>query len=438
MLNPNELKPEIVKDRLANAVNVSGAMDNCFFHSYAAYLLSNNLPLPTDLFTPNPENKDSPAEKLKDIFKEPKDLEIFNAYRQQKYPGSEPSEMLVEKSLVLGVLFREWFAKNLAENQQHKQQLFDNNDNSKVSFLKLIENYRELGRDVVMSDDRMAPIFESNRAFFDKLAHIPQPNETENFRDYWENQGYQNYCEYVAKPGVKLSITDVEPVLKMQNVPYTLYSKHSGGVVTHNEGDTTQPHFDLAISGQAGHYYLLKDSKTEASLNEFQASMEQYRLDREAVVKMPGTPAEKLAACEEMPSPLVGAMCYQSQIGEDPIELLIRKSAEMKSSVAQEHLNNADENMGQNKHHPDHASQPLTAKENRVLEATTAAQSTTVKYQHYKQGMKDLILQSRNTPNLPNLVSLKDIDKAQALEGECDEDFAKRLQESEFKGAGLK
>ncbi len=117
---------------------------------------------------------------------------------------------------------------------------------------------------------------------------------------------------------------------------------------------------------------------------------------------------------------------------------MIRTSAEIKSSVSQAHLENANENVGQNTHHSDLDNQPLTAKEKQVLEATTATQSITDKYQVYKQEVKDLILQSRDTTDVPNLVSLKDIDKAQALDGESDEDFAKRLQESEFKGAGLK
>ena len=118
MIDENNLQPQLINFRIANAVDVSGALDNCFFHSYAAYLLSNKLPLPTDLFTPNPANKNSPAEQLKQIFKGPDDLEMFNAHYQQKYPDAQPNEMLAEKALVLGVLCRENFANQLSKDEE--------------------------------------------------------------------------------------------------------------------------------------------------------------------------------------------------------------------------------------------------------------------------------------------------------------------------------
>ena len=281
MISGKDLPPELITARLANAVDVSGAMNNCFFNTYAAYLLSNKLPLPDDLFTPNPAKKGSLAEALKDTFKGPSDLDIFNAYHQQKYPGVESSEMLAEKSLVLGVLFREWFAKKLLENQENKQQLFSNDDTSKISFLKTIDGCRVIGTNGAIKDDRMLPIIEANREFFTNLPRTPLPNEKERFLDYWEKVGYKRYCEHLSKSGVALSYTDVEPVLIAQNVPYTLYSKSTGRIETQHAGDTTKPPLEFAISEMAGHYFLLKDRDTETSLSELQASLVQYRTDKE-------------------------------------------------------------------------------------------------------------------------------------------------------------
>lgn len=436
MIDENNLQPQLINFRIANAVDVSGALDNCFFHSYAAYLLSNKLPLPTDLFTPNPANKNSPAEQLKQIFKGPDDLEMFNAHYQQKYPDAQPNEMLAEKALVLGVLCRENFANQLSKDEANKDQLFENNDENKISFLKIIDSYRDFGRETVLADDRIAPIYESNREFFDGLSQTPQANEKEDFRAYWDQQGYKNYCQHLAKPGVQVSFTDFDPVLKAKNIPYALYSNQDGSITAQNTGDTSKPKFELAISGADAHYSLLKNSTTETSLNDYAASMAQYKADREAIVAMQGTPESKLKACTKMPSQLVGVICPKAEVG-NPVEILIARCAEIKSNLAQPNLN-----LGVNQQEQafeDH-NEALTEREQRVLDATASTQPDAEKYKIYKNEVKSLIIEGRkgfsNDPN--NAVPKEDIENAEAFEGESDEDFAKRLQDSEFKGAGLK
>lgn len=437
MNDRDELQPPLIS-RMANAVDVSAALDNCFFHSYAAHLLSNKLPLPADLFTPNPVNQGSPAEKLKEIFKGPDDLDVFNAYQQQKYPNAEPSQMLVEKTLVLGVLLRENFAQQLLENNAHKEQLFDNNDENNVSFLKLIDSCRDFGLEHVLADDRMAPICEANRDFFDNLSHTPTPNEAQDIRTYWEQQGYKNYCQHLAEPGVKVSFTDFDPVLKAQNVPYTIYSKQDGSITSENAGDTTQPKFELALAGTEGHYSLLKNNETESILNDYAASLVQYSTDREGLLSMQGTVENNQKACENMPSQLLGAIVPKSIAG-DPVQVLIDRCATIKASLVQENL------LVQERDQPLLESgantQELTEQEQRVLEATASSQPDAEKYNAYKNEVKSLIFAARkgNFSNDPDhAIPAGAIESAEALEGESDEDFAKRLQDSEFKGVGLK
>lgn len=440
-MDENNLQPQLINFRIANAVDVSSALDNCFFNSYAAYLLSNKLPLPNDLFTPNPANKNTPAEKLKETFKGADDLEIFNAYHQQKYPNAESSEMLAEKTLVLGVLCRENFANQLSKDEEHKDQLFENNDENKISFLKIIDSYRDFGRETVLADDRIAPIYESNREFFDGLSQTPQANEKDGFRAYWDQQGYENYCQHLAKPGVQVSITDFDPILKAQNIPYTLYSKQDGSITAQNTGDTSKPTFELVISGAEAHYSLLKNSTTETSLNDYAASMAQYKADREAIVSMQGTPESKVKACTKMPSQLVGAICPKGEVG-NPVNILIARCAEIKSNVSQANLNVGDNNHQEyaSENNNENNNEALTEREQRVLDATASTQADPEKYKSYKNEVKSLIIEGRkgfsNDPN--NAIPKEDIENAEAFEGETDEEFAERLQDSELKGAGLK
>ena len=288
----------------------------------------------------------------------------------------------------------------------------------------------------VLADDRIAPIYESNREFFDGLSQTPQANEKEDFRTYWDQQGYKNYCQHLAKPGVQVSFTDFDPVLKAKNIPYALYSNQDGSITAQNTGDTSKPKFELAISGADAHYSLLKNSTTETSLNDYAASMAQYKADREAIVAMQGTPESKLKACTKMPSQLVGVICPKAEVG-NPVEILIARCAEIKSNLAQPNLNLGDNQ--QEQAFEDH-NEALTEREQRVLDATASTQPDAEKYKIYKNEVKSLIIEGRkgfsNDPN--NAVPKEDIENAEAFEGESDEDFAKRLQDSEFKGAGLK
>lgn len=434
MINADEV---ILNQRLANAVDVPGVLDNCFFHSYAAYVLANKLPLPTDLFTPSAEKAGSPAERLKETFKSPADLEIFNTYQQQRFPGTEDSKMIAEKSLVLGVLYREWFAEQLLKNEAHKDELFDNDNESKVSFIKLINACRDVGVETALRDDRMAPIYEANPDFFNNLHRTPQLDEKQAFRTYWDEQGYKNYCQHLATPNVRISFTDVDPVLKSQNVPYTLYSKQDGSITSQNAGNAEQPRFELVISETEEHYTLLKDNQTEGPLNEYAASLAQYKVDREAILLMDGTQAEKRDASRNMPSQLVGATCPRGAIANNQIEALIAAVTEIKSKVSQLEAEDRQDITATMQ------DTPLTAKEQQVLQATTEHNLHTdpSKVQSYKEEVKKLIVEGRKgdfSNDSQNVISTQDAKDAEGLEGETDEDFAKRLQDTEFRGAGLK
>ncbi len=421
----DRIEPSI-RDRVKDAVNVSSALDNCFFHSYAAYLLSNHLPLPQDLFLPVSENQGSPAEQLKKIFKHEKDLDIFDTYQQMTVANAEPCEMLVEKTLVLGVLFREWFVDNLLKDEANKERLFRNGD--PVSFLTVIKAVREFGLDTVSADDRMAPIVEANAEFFNDLSLSTQADEEQQFHDYWEQQGYKRYCEYLANPRVKVSFTDVDPVLKAMDVPYVIYSKQDCSLTASHEGDVTKPKFELAIAAREGHYYLLKDSATEESLNTYAASLLQYEGDREEILRL-RTKELRLQACEDVNSQLISMSLPKGSLSDNPIQLLIDSVENIKSATLAR--------LSQ----PEATAQPLSVKENQVIDATIATQSDPEKSRQYKAEVSALILAGQKSgffANKDNPIPIDELDSAEALEGESDEDFAKRLQEAEFRKVGLK
>jgi hypothetical protein len=421
MSSSQPVPDEDLQQRLADSVDVSAAMDNCFFHSYAAYRLSHHLDLPADLFRPVP-GRDSPAERLKTQFTQASDLDLFNQhYRQMNQHASSDEEMLMEKTLVLGVLLREWFADKLLENAANKEELFDNNDEHKPSFMKMMV----ICQDASLGDpnERLEllrlqndPIFKANEAYFSQVAHQPEGAVSEMaLREYWNQSGYQNYCAYLAKPGVSISITDVAPVLNAENLPYTIYSKSSAQTMLENHGEPGMPRFECALDAASGHYHLLKTDQTAESLGQYQASMSQYLVDREEVLKLPDE--QRLSACRHMPSQLLATIFRPGQVPAEASELLQESVRAMKASVQSHSLAGrptVPTDSGQ-----------LSAREAHVLDSMVNEVVDPAKVQHYKDELKQLLIQGREGfSNRPTM--------------DADEQLAQELQDEEFKKAGLK
>ncbi|MFI4919346.1 MAG: type IV secretion protein Dot, partial [Legionellales bacterium] len=102
--------PKSLAARIKESLDVSGAFDNCFFHTYASYLLANEKSLPDDLFTFKSLLGDaSYAAKLQTRFPNQESLSLFEDFARPQGQALEPVDpnFLVEKTLVLGFLLRE-------------------------------------------------------------------------------------------------------------------------------------------------------------------------------------------------------------------------------------------------------------------------------------------------------------------------------------------
>lgn len=84
---------------------------------------------------------------------------------------------------------------------------------------------------------------------------------------------------------------------------------------------------------------------------------------------------------------------------------------------------------------------PLTDKEKAVIETTVSSQPIKEKAQQYKENLQDLMHAVKSNSLFEKVkkpIDIENLDKAEHEEGESDEDFATRLQEAEFRKAGLK
>ena len=450
------------QQRIAGALDVSGAMKNCFFHAFSAYLLSNNLPLPADLFAPNAANGETPAEQLKTLFTSTDDLELFAKSYTQKHPGTEAGNMLVEKTLVLGVLCREWFAKKLLANTNHKEDLMQ----SVIQFLPIVgEDFKEAAQ--------FACLYESNKAFFD--GQIQNFNEAD-LRTYWNNEGYQRYCNHLATSGVTISPWDVAPVLNELHIPYTFYDQTNPRTeILREPNHAGILPLEIALHPTEGHYFLLKTPTTAAALDAYKVSFDQYKLDREAVLALPGNAQTKYNNCLTKSSTLLAVTLPEEPGTPKPVELLIRQIVNIKANLQPEQPIDTplDESPAQpstpRSELSDATTNPieptitsteataedavLTEREHKTFEATLAALTPEAtaheKFNNYKEILNALILASRHLKPRADAMPIEDteddlsedipdLDKAEAKQGEDDQTFAERLQEAEFKRSGLK
>lgn len=361
-----------LEERLTTAIDVSAAFDNCFFNSYAAFLLANNLPLPDTLFTfTSLLGNNSRATHLRHFFPSEDGLDMFKKHRDlTPIIGPEYPNFMVEKTLVLGILLREWFATQLNNNSTHRDAMLirregDAVNGDVVSMFTTYKAFREVGlekEDLI----HQSIINEANEAFLEYLVARPvttRPLSAEEIgfesfftnarlspdyiaavaldatedelgvletdaaiKAYWIDQGYSAYCRHVAKPNVKLGVSDFSPVLQSVGQPLTIHN--SDGSHSIFEGDPSCPKMELKLHPTSGHFLLLKPEDaspaTDALLEEYRVSYAQYQRDRETIGE--ATNATKQAVAANAPSLLVKAICIKdTHASWEPFDALLQQ-----------------------------------------------------------------------------------------------------------------
>lgn len=320
--------------RLEKAVDVSGAFDNCFFHTYTTHLIANSMPLPEDLFTFKSIGGDeSYASKLQKRFPSEDSLSLFENYVQE---GKKPSQnYIVEKTLVLGVLMREWFATKMNENLEIRASMQE-------EIVDKFKNYKDFREAVNKNDLLSGPegvLYTANEKFLEYFTSRPKggiltqeeqhfedyfnSNESENeaLINYWNKEGYSFYCHLIGNPSTKLAHTDVMPLLNFMEQTISIYSSN-GSVIAKNEFMNDRPKLEVKLNPQEGHYHLLKTDKTAALLTEYESSYNQYKEDRKSVLEARG---DKDSVANNVNSLLVGAICPSGHLKKGPFTLLIEK-----------------------------------------------------------------------------------------------------------------
>jgi hypothetical protein len=314
-------------------VDVSATFDNCFFHNYALYLLSNKLPLPKDLFHfKSLLTHNSQAEKLHHFFSDPSKLNLFSSLAP--HVEDEPPTYIFEKTLVLGVLLREWFATQLVANSEHKIKMLKG-DGGVLSAFKNYKEYREYISKEDLYSAEFGLLYESNVAFlehffnrtqdedknspFEKYFSDSQSDE-EAIENYWINEGYELYCQRMAQLYVKLSYIEIIPMMKIIDQSLTMYSTNDSSIVAEYIGtDEKLPEFKIAIDVQQGHYFLFKTEATQDDLEEYQRSYTQYKADRNVLLHGDTLPVTSI---------LVRVICPKGLLDEEPFDVLLKLLSE--------------------------------------------------------------------------------------------------------------
>ncbi|HAU1604277.1 TPA: Dot/Icm T4SS effector Ceg23 [Legionella pneumophila] len=340
-----------LQERVENAVDVSGAFDNCFFHNFALYLLTNNLPLPDDLFHfKSIINRNSKAEQLFEFFHNPESLNLFSILNKEN-DVSEPSGYLFEKSLILGFLLREWFPTQLVNNSAVKAEMLEG-EKGVFSAFKNYKEYRSFMSKEELKSTEFGALYEANEAFLEYFYNrsestlinkdspfekyfVGSSSDEEAIKNYWDAEGYTLYCQHLAKPQVKLSYIEIMTMMKVINQPLTIYDRSTSSVVAEYVNPKVNlPDFEVAIDALQGHYFLLKTEDTEKELEEYERSYAQYKRDRSEILAHSDKPVSSL---------LVRATCPKGHLDEDPFIALIASLSEI-NSLSQIDTNLKNEN----------------------------------------------------------------------------------------------
>ncbi|HIG0326478.1 TPA: Dot/Icm T4SS effector Ceg23 [Legionella pneumophila] len=339
MHTKKDKKVTLLQDRVKNAVDVSGAFDNCFFHNFALYLLTNNLPLPDDLFHfKSIIDKDSKAEQLFQFFHNPESLNLFFILNKEN-DVSEPSGYLFEKSLILGFLFREWFATQLVKNSTIKEEMLEG-EKGVFNAFKNYKEYRSFMPKEELKTTEFGVLYEANEPFLEYFYNraerisinrdspfekyfVDSSSDEEVIKNYWDAEGYKLYCQHLAKPQVKLSHIEIMTMMKVINQPLTIYDRSTSSVVAeYANPQVNVPDFEVAIDALQGHYFLLKTEETEKELEEYERSYAQYKRDRSEILSDSDKPVSSL---------LVRATCPKGHLDEDPFVALMKCLSEIES-----------------------------------------------------------------------------------------------------------
>ncbi|HAT3975734.1 TPA: type IV secretion protein Dot [Legionella pneumophila] len=328
-----------LQERVENAVDVSGAFDNCFFHNFALYLLTNNLPLPDDLFHfKSIIDKDSKAEQLFQFFHNPESLNIFSLLDEENDFSEKPG-YLFEKSLILGFLFREWFATQLVNNSKVKQEMLEG-EKGVFNAFKNYKEYRSFMPKEELKTTEFGVLYEANEPFLEYFYNrterisinrdspfekyfVDSSSDEEAIKNYWDAEGYKLYCQHLAKPQVKLSHIEIMTMMKVINQPLTIYDRSTSTVVAEYDNPKVNvPDFEVAIDALQGHYFLLKTEETEKELEEYERSYARYKRDRSEILSDSNKPVSSL---------LVRATCPKGHLDEDPFVALMERLSEIES-----------------------------------------------------------------------------------------------------------
>lgn len=342
---------KLLAQRLTEALDVSGAFDNCFFHSYALHLLANTLELPKDLFTfKSVSGEDSPASKLQTRFPNIELLSLFTEHAEL-YPEKMPvsPEFIVEKTLIIGLLMREWFATKMAENVDVCDEMQNdarNKFNTYKDFIAFVPKDELLlgAEGVLYSANESFLTYFSTRPKVGSLSH--EENRFENYftnagdntdkalTAFWNTEGYDNYCKLIATPGVKLAYADVTPIMHMLNQSLTIYDMKQS-VIHKHVGSDAIPEMEVKLNATEGHYYLLKTDLTAPLLNEYENSLKQYKIDRAEILASEG---DKNLVASQKTSLFAGAICPSGQLDKEPFTILLDKVDSLKADVSEHQL----------------------------------------------------------------------------------------------------
>lgn len=270
---------------MPNLIDVPATLNNCFFHCLAAHHLLNHLVIPDDVF----DLKETPFERLSPYVYDKSSFDKIFYNEQQIREGDNLSgDFLVEKILLLGVLFRHYFIKQLKrlDKESAAYQTIQAQFLRDVAALSdLVDDEGDIETLCRAVEDNLGLLLQSNHDYV--VAYLEQERGTDVVKDviekrpdpqtYFNTEGLRQFIGSLGSDNETLSINDVSLLTQILDIHIERIDEATVVIDSKEAGVRSEIQLD------AGHYYLKgDDAEGTRQLNE---ALTQYRTSREIILR---------------------------------------------------------------------------------------------------------------------------------------------------------
>lgn len=264
-------------------IDVPATLNNCFFHCLATHFLLNDIAFPDAVF----DLRNTPFDTLALVITDQASFDsVFQLESQMRAKDKSANAFIVEKMLLLGVLLRHYYVKQL-KSLAEEGDLYHEIESRFIQHLETVKEVAaeegEIDEICSTTEDDLGLLLQVNREYVvayltqlraqDKLVDVldkqPEPSE------YFKQTGFRTFIQALEKDSDTLSISDASPLTKLLGIDVHVF-------IDEEEVKTDIVHDRCEFQIKEGHYFL-KVPEDERS-QQLEQDLSVYKEERKAIL----------------------------------------------------------------------------------------------------------------------------------------------------------